>query len=59
MNVVIMNTTMTKLMKIAIINESNKIESSDISEHSDTNGDENFKNGEIRCNNVDRDDDGD
>ena len=35
-----------------IINVSNEIESSDISEHSDTNSDENFKNGVIRCNNV-------
>ena len=32
-----------------IISESNEIESSDISEHSDTNGDENCKNGEVMC----------
>ena len=42
-----------------IISESNEIESSDIGEHSDTNSYENFKNGEIRCNNVYYDNDGD
>ena len=42
-----------------IISESNEMESSDISEHSDTNGDENCKNGKNMCDNIDSDDDGD
>ena len=42
-----------------IISESNEIESSDIGEHSDTNSYENFKNGEIRCNNMYCNNDGD